>query len=163
MRTDLREFQQQILTRLSDASMTAQAAGYLGFIAGGQCWLVEVPTLKEVIPPPPIAPVNLTRPWFVGVANVRGELYCITDMNGFLTGTPTSRDINNRILLLQETVMQGIGLLVQRVMGLHDLSRYRQVTTDDGTDGYEDENGTIWHPFDARRFVSGQAFMEIAA
>ena len=37
-----------------------------------------------MIPVPPITPVPLTRPWFRGVANVRGNLYSVVDFAAFV-------------------------------------------------------------------------------
>ena len=40
--------------------------------------------------PEPV-PVPLTKPWFLGVANVRGGLYGMIDFGAFLTGRQSAR------------------------------------------------------------------------
>jgi twitching motility protein PilI len=166
-KTDLREFQQQILERLNDPAAAARAAGHLGFVAGNVSWLVDVACLKEVISPPPIAAVSLVQPWFTGVANVRGELYCITDLAAFLLQTSTVRDIHNRVLLIHDALVRSTGLLVSRVLGLRDFSRCRRLDAVPAASWiaghYEDEAGVTWRLLDVRRLVGEATFMDVAA
>lgn len=167
-RGDLRNFQQQILQRLQDPGAAARAAGHLGFMAGGISWLVDVAVLKEVASPPPIMPVGRTRGWFLGVANVRGELHCVSDLAALAGGAPTSRAVHNRVLLVHDELMRSTGLLVERVLGLRDLARCTRlpVTAQAApwvAAEYQDETGMDWSLLDVRTLVADPAFMEIAA
>src|SRR5438270_8083906 len=81
---DLRAFQQELATRLA-AKTTAQVEqSRLGLACAGQQWLIRLADAGEVIAVPSVATVPLTRPWFLGVANIRGNLYTVIDFGGFL-------------------------------------------------------------------------------
>ena len=47
---------------------------------------------------PAIATVPLTQPWFLGVANIRGNLYSVVDFAGFVgrAGDRRARDRQRR-------------------------------------------------------------------
>ncbi|SFE44999.1 chemotaxis protein CheW [Nitrosomonas sp. Nm166] len=62
----------------SDKNETSSAV--LGVTMGGKRYLIPMTEVNEVIPIPKLAYVPLTKPWFLGLANVRGNLYGITDL-----------------------------------------------------------------------------------
>jgi hypothetical protein len=74
-RFNLREFQQNVLERLqAQVAGGGDHASTLGVQVGEDYWLVDMVDINEVLPPPPLTPVPLTKPWYCGVANVRGTL-----------------------------------------------------------------------------------------
>ena len=82
-RLSLRDYQRELAERLRQADST-RSASKLGVQVGSETWLIDLVEAGEVIPVPPITPVPLTRPWFRGVANVRGNLYSVVDFAAFL-------------------------------------------------------------------------------
>ena len=83
-RLDLRSFQQELATRLA-AKTTAQVeSSRLGIECRGERWLVRLSDAGEVIAVPPIVPVPLTQRWFLGLANIRGNLFSVIDFPAFL-------------------------------------------------------------------------------
>ena len=72
-RISLRDYQRELAERLRAAD-SARNASKLGLQVGAQRWLVDLAEASEVMPVPPITPLPLTRTWFRGVANVRGNL-----------------------------------------------------------------------------------------
>ena len=86
----LREYQLALSERLQSAGTGVRAASKLGLQVGQEGWLVDLREAGELIPLPAISPVPLARPWFKGVANVRGNLYSVTDFSAFLGGEPTA-------------------------------------------------------------------------
>ena len=83
-RFSLREFQQNVLDRLQQQEEMGSHASTLGVQVGNDYWLVEMEDISEVLPVPPLTPVPLTRPWYRGVSNIRGNLYSISDLAAFL-------------------------------------------------------------------------------
>ena len=77
----------------------------------------------EVLPVPAITPVPLTKPWFLGIANVRGALHGVVDFAGFIGTGPASAHGSNaggqaRLLLLGTRFSEiRAGLVVDRVLG----------------------------------------------
>src|SRR6478752_6645543 len=83
-RLDLRSFQQELATRLA-AKTTAQVeSSRLGIECRGERWLVRLSDAGEVIAVPPIVRVPLTQRWFLGLANIRGNLFSVIDFPAFL-------------------------------------------------------------------------------
>ena len=90
-RISLRDYQRELAERLRLAD-SARSASKLGVQIGEQNWLIDLVEAGEVMPVPPITAVPLTRPWFRGVANVRGNLYSVVDFAEFLgTGSRDRR------------------------------------------------------------------------
>src|SRR5512140_2214469 len=90
-RFNLREFQQQVLDRLQQQASGSAQVSTLGVQVGQQFWLVDMTDISEVMPMPALTPVPLTKPWYCGVANVRGSLYSIVDLCAFLNSALTPR------------------------------------------------------------------------
>lgn len=117
-KTGLREFQEQLAARLTTGD-EGDAARFLGFEAAGRLWLLPAADSGELLPlAAPLHAVPLTRPWFAGLLNVRGNLYGVTDFSRFLGGDPTPRDADARLLLIGNRHPGHSALLVARSFGL---------------------------------------------
>ncbi len=161
-RFSLREFQQNVLNRIqvqTSGGMPAQGAT-LGVQIGGQNWLVEMGDIAEVLPLPALTPVPLTKPWFLGVANVRGKLYGITDISAFSGTGDTLRGQSNRVLLLADKYAFNAGLLVPRVIGLRDSAAWSQ-TTVGGELRLSDDSGQVWRRLDIPALLQNEDFLHI--
>src|SRR5439155_17703305 len=103
--------------RLQSAQAGVRAPSKLGLRVGGEASLVDLMEAGEVIPVPPIAPVPLAQTWFRGVANVRGNLYSVTDFSAFVGAKPVPISQQARLLLVAERFRAGAALLVERAPG----------------------------------------------
>lgn len=76
----------------------------------------NVKQVHEFLPIPTFTPVPGTRPWIVGLANVRGDLLTIVDLACFLNGQRSTLTMRTRLLAAN---LRGrpIGLLVDEVFG----------------------------------------------
>ena len=81
---DLRAFQQELATRLAAKTAAQVEQSRLGLACAGEQWLIRLADAGEVIAVPTMATVPLTKPWYLGVANIRGNLYGVVDFAGFL-------------------------------------------------------------------------------
>ena len=117
-------------------------------------------------PVPPITPVPLTRPWFRGVANVRGNLYSVVDFAEFL-GTGVSRGGEQaRLVLLGERFRSAAALLVERSLGLRNPAQLRACEPTSAAAAwlraeYEDEVGARWNELDVGALVRDAAFLAV--
>jgi twitching motility protein PilI len=159
-RLNLREFQQNLIDRLQAKDMSVERVSTLGVQIAGRNWLVDMADIGEVLTLPPLTVVPFTKPWFRGVANVRGNLYGVADMATYEHGGAASGDINNRVLLVAERHAFNAALLVDRVLGLRDARRWRQSEVD-GQIEYHDEQGAPWHKLDVSGLLEQAEFLQI--
>src|SRR5438067_11077590 len=120
-RVSLRDYQLALSERLQSAGTGARLPSRLGVQVGGAGWFVGWQAAGEVLPGPPISLVPLARPWFKGVANVRGNLYSVTDFAALLGGESLRLTAEARLLLLNERFHSGAALLVARSLGLRAM------------------------------------------
>ncbi len=132
----------------------------LGVQIAGQNWLVDMADISEVLTPPPLTPVPLSKEWFLGVANVRGNLYCVTDMAAYQHQGKATGSAANRVMLVAERYAFNAALLVDRVLGLRDARGWRQSEAG-GPAGYRDEQGTLWRRLDVSGLLEQTEFLQI--
>jgi twitching motility protein PilI len=166
-RISLRDYQRELSERLKGAA-AGRAASRLGVQAGAEAWLVSLADAGEVIPAPAITPVPLTKPWFRGVANIRGKLYGVVDFPAFLGGAAVAPGEQVRLLLLGDKFRLGSALLVDRLLGLRGAENFQARPMADGgapwlMAEYGDKDGTQWKELDVPRLVQDPTFLEVAA
>lgn len=72
--------------------------------------------VHEFLPIPAFTPVPGTKPWILGLANIRGELLTIIDLSWFLHGSRSEVSMRTRLLVAS---LRGrpVGLMVDEVFG----------------------------------------------
>ncbi len=162
-RFNLREFQQTVLDRLqAQAAGGGQSASTLGVQVGNEFWLVDMADINEVLPPPPLTKVPLTKPWYCGVANVRGNLYSIVDLSVYTGGAPIPHEGQGRVLLAAQKFAFNAGLLVSRVLGLRNATDWQR-TEQDGEVRLQDGSGQVWRKLDVEKLLQQPEFLQIGA
>lgn len=159
-RLNLREFQQRLSSRLQEDDAASSRVSTLGLQIAGENWLVDMNDISEVLPLPPLTPAPLTKPWFRGVANIRGNIYSVVDLAAYQHGGAASGDIQNRVLLVAGRYAFNSALLVDRVLGLRD-ARTLQKNDVDGKVVYQDEQGKAWHMLDVKALLEQAEFLQI--
>ncbi|MBI3479572.1 MAG: chemotaxis protein CheW [Nitrosomonadales bacterium] len=159
-RLNLREFQQNLLDRMQQADSSGARVSTLGVQIAGKNWLVDMRDVSEVLPLPAMTAVPHTKPWFLGVANVRGNLYGVIDMAAYAQGGGASGDVNNRVLLVAERHAFNAALLVDRVLGLRDAQSWRQNEVE-GQVEYQDEQDILWRKLDVQGLLEQPEFLQI--
>jgi twitching motility protein PilI len=166
-RQSLREYQLALSERLQTAEAGAQAASKLGLRVGDEGWLVDLRDAAELIPPPSISAVPLARPWFKGIANVRGNLYSVTDFSAFLGGGPTASGEHTRLLLINDRFRSGAALFVAGSLGLRDPAELKPHA--DGAPPspfvrgtFADTQGKLWKELDVPALIQYEGFLEVS-
>ncbi len=80
----LRELQNRLAERLKAARGQARVASWLAVECAGRGFLLPLQEAGEIFAANTILPVAHAKPWFLGVANLRGGLYGVVDLAGFL-------------------------------------------------------------------------------
>ncbi|MEI7841497.1 MAG: chemotaxis protein CheW [Gallionellaceae bacterium] len=159
-RFSLRDFQQGVLDRLKSQTSDANRVTTLGVVVGKEHWLVDMADISEALPVPTLTHVPSAQPWFCGVANVRGNLYSVTDLAAFFGHEVTERDSSARVLLLGQKYAFSAGLLVTRVLGLRNAKEWKQ--SGEGENVYlQDSSGQKWRRLDIVELLNRPEFLHI--
>jgi twitching motility protein PilI len=162
-RISLRDYQRELAERLRNPE-AGRSASMLGLQVGDEAWLVDLREAGEVLPVPPITSVPLMRPWFKGLANIRGNLYSVVDFSAFLQRKPLAVGDASRLLLLGERFRLGAALLVERSLGLRNPN---QLTRAEGEPGawsrgqYADSEGRQWKELDLPQLARHPDFLGV--
>jgi twitching motility protein PilI len=174
-RIQLTDFQRSLLDRLAIAAEREVAvSNRLGVACGSEHWLLRLDQAGEILFLPEIQEVPLTRPWFRGVANVRGHLVGVVDWSEFRGDVPTPFTYRTRLVLFSERLALAGGLLVGHVAGLRsvdDMQPESPQALDTATQNdeptwagarYRDHDGQVWRELDMAALVREPAFLNIA-
>lgn len=170
-RASLREFQQDLARRLAVAvASDARNASFLAVDSAGEAWLLPLAEAGEVLPVPRLTPAPLTQPWFVGAANVRGNLYGAVDFGAFRGAAAATPGPASRLVLCGQQHGLRAGLLVDRVLGLRDAKHLKQADAADASGAapqwekarHVDAGGGRYRVLDVAALVKSSEFMNIA-
>jgi twitching motility protein PilI len=171
-RQALRELQTRLADRLQQARTEGVAAGWLAVESAGRALLLPLAQSGEIFPLGVVQAVPYTRPWFLGVANLRGGLFGVIDFASFSTGNaPTRREVGReqaRLIALNPALEINCAILIDRLSGLRKAQDF--VARDDApTDSpayfagfYTDRNGKQWQEINLQSMASQAEFLTIA-
>lgn len=167
-RISLREFQESLVERLNSAQRGATRRALLGVESGTDLWLLDLSDSGEVVPLPPLTTVPLTKPWFAGIANIRGSLYSVVDFSAFRGGEPTRRNANSRLLLVGARHGINSALLVDRTLGLKSLDDLELLDEPNEAPGWvgavrQDSQGRKWSLLKLRELFADASFLEVGS
>jgi twitching motility protein PilI len=166
---DLRTFQQELATRLASKTAAQVESSRLGLSCGGENWLVRLADAGEVIAVPPCADVPLTKPWFRGLANIRGNLYSVIDFAGFLGRGNVAPASHNRLVLFGPRAGElHAGIVVSQVLGLRNLAELAPAAAPSGAHAWYaqrwiDADGNAWQEIDLARLAREPEFLQVGA
>ena len=166
-RASLRDFQESLANRLKAAAGEAVPSARLSFEAGDGRWLLRLDSSGEVLTVPEVSRVPLTKEWFLGVANVRGVLYAVSDFAAFVGGPATAREAENRLILIGQPRAVNVALLVSRLAGLRNLSELEPIDDAGGASAWaaqawRDGEGRVWRELDCGKLLAQRDFLDVA-
>lgn len=159
-RLNLREFQQSLSNRMQAKNRSGEQASTLGVLIAGKNWLVDMVDISEVLPVPALTRVPLSKKWFRGVANLRGNLYCVADVAAYQQKGEVHGDIFNRVLIVSDRHAFNAALLVDRVLGLRDARTWHQ-STQNGHVEFNDLQGQSWRKLDVTDLLNQNEFLQV--
>lgn len=167
-RISLREFQQDLTRRLEEAGKSARQPALLAVTAGSDNWLVELADAGEIIAAPSITEVPLTRSWFLGLANVRGNLFSVVDLAAYCGETPVPPTGDSRMLLIGAQHGLNTALLVTRALGLRNPDDFE--VDDSFTSAHpwiggalRDHQNRLWKRLVVRALLADPRFLDAGA
>lgn len=174
-RARLRRYQEQLLERVQAARTGGGARTHqLGVEIGGVAYLLDLTEAGEIVPVPVLSPVPLTRPWYLGLASIRGNLVGVVDLAGFFAerdahgappAPPAPLPASARIVTLAAGLGLPCGLLATRVAGLRQAADMRALdAAGDAGAGARlvDADGKVWTPLTLATLARDERFLQVA-
>ncbi len=142
----------------------------VGFRLGRYRLVAPLAEVDEILEYPSLTKIPMTRNWLMGLANVRGSLLPITDLNGFLGEIPTQVTPRCRVLAANH---RGVfaGILVEEVLGLCHFGEEERTTVlpsiEENIRPYMKRafwhDGEYWGVFSLHNLVETPGFLQAAA
>jgi twitching motility protein PilI len=133
--------------------------------AGKDNWLLKLDEAGEMLPLPEISGVPLTKPWYLGLANIRGVLESVVDFAAFAGGEATGRTPDCRLLLIAERFQSFSGLVISRMLGLKNVQTMQPVQEPSSrpwiAGAFRDDEGRLWHELDIGSLVAHEDFLHV--
>jgi len=155
-------------TGLPVASGTNEDWLGIGFSINNLPLLAKMEDVTEILPMPATIRVPGVKPWVLGLANIRGKLMPVLDMNGYLYGEPSKICKESRILIINRQAMASC-LLVDEVFGLRRFKpedHRQEVTPDTGTlgdylSGIFVDQVRSWNVFSVEKLTRTEQFLRV--
>lgn len=141
----------------------------IGFRIGETCFISPATQIHEIQRYPRLTMVPGTHRWVRGLANFRGTLLTIVDMQSYFNQPPIQILPHSRILVIQQAGLT-VGLLVTEVVGLKNFSPDDRGARDEQLDsaiknhvrGTFQKDGITWHLFDMKSLTADPYFYQVA-
>jgi twitching motility protein PilI len=173
-REALRELQARLASRLQAARTEGMSVAWLAVRVGGKNLLFPLGQSGEIFPLTSLQPVPYARPWFRGVLNIRGGLYGVVDLAGFVAGDmgsvraePASQDLS--VVTLNVALEVNCALQVDGLLGLRGADAFTSsLAAEPGAPAYFgnqflDSAGEQWQEIDLRILSQTPQFLSISA
>lgn len=172
-RDRLRDFQAGLAEKLKRAEAAPLAVNRLGLQIGTRRLLIDLADAGEILVVPDIMPVPLTKSWYRGLANVRGNLFGVVDLSLFAGGPPTPIDKESRLVAFSSDLRFACGILVSRMLGLRSAADLDAVVDDQPLDDERlfapwtrarlaDAHDGRWQEIDLGALTADPRFLDIA-
>ena len=156
-RTRLRQYQVQLLERMQAAKTNTGARVHqLGVLIGNERYLLDLTQTGEIMPMSPITVVPLTQPWYLGLANIRGNLVGIIDFARYVDANQTAMAPDSRVITFSNGLGFNCGLLVSRVFGLRQAAEMQASGA-----RLRDADAQEWTPLDLAALVADPRFLHV--
>ncbi|HET7524399.1 MAG TPA: chemotaxis protein CheW [Burkholderiaceae bacterium] len=170
----LRELQTRLAQRMQVARSEPAAHAWLAVECAQQGLLLPLEQAGEIFNAGRIMAVPHTRPWFAGVANLRGGLHGVVDLAVFLgLRTRATHDHGAegaRLVALNPSLGVNCALLVDRLAGLRHESDLKDQTDEGGArrphfagTSWRDGAGRSWQEIKLAALAADMQFLAIAA
>jgi twitching motility protein PilI len=180
-RQSLRDLQERLAQRLSVAKTQAVTAAWLAVEADGRRYLLPLVQSGEIFPWSAVQRVPYTKPWFVGVANLRGGLHGVIDLATLVgagipepSRAPDTRQgdritSESRLVSLHTALGVNAVIWIDRLLGLRSAAMFSGLgSKPDHSPSYFnrtliDGQGLHWQELDLQVLVGEPEFLAISA
>ena len=173
-REAIRELQARLASRLQAARTEGASVAWLAVRAGGHNYLFPLGQSGEIHPLSNVQSVPYARPWFRGVLNIRGGLYGVGDMAGYVTDSggaaqtePAAQDPS--VVTLNAALDVNCALQVDGLSGLRGVDAFVSSSPPAANapsyfgNRFVDSAGDSWQEIDLRTLSQSPQFLSISA
>jgi twitching motility protein PilI len=173
-REAIRDLQTRLAGRLQSARTAGASVSWLAVRAGGANYLLPLGQSGEIYPLTNLQSVPYSKLWFRGVLNIRGGLYGVVDIAGFLGEAasvartePAAQEPS--VVTLNPALDVNCALQVDALLGLRSADAFASSSPADGTgpaffgSTYLDAAGEQWQEIDLRSLSVSPQFLSISA
>ncbi|EJL91808.1 chemotaxis signal transduction protein [Herbaspirillum sp. CF444] len=164
----LRDFQARLLERMEAArDGSGMRDGRLGVVVGDRHCLLDLREASEIANFMPVTKVPLTKDWYLGLANVRGNLIGVVDLERYLGGEQQAWGKESRVIVVSTVLSGTSGFMVSRVLGLRHI---QEMTLLHGMDDaseistgkrYLDRNQQEWIEISLAAIIGDARFLQV--
>jgi twitching motility protein PilI len=173
-REALRELQTRLASRLQAARTEGMSVAWLAVRAGGSNYLFPLGQSGEIVPLSLVQAVPYALDWFRGVLNIRGGLFGVVDLAGFIAASsgearkePAVADPS--VVTLNSLLEVNCALQVDTLLGLRgpDAFASYQPPAEDAPgyfgNQFVDTAGESWQEINLRTLSQTPQFLSISA
>jgi len=140
----------------------------VAFRLHGETYVAPLTEVAEILDIPRLTQIPGSKKWVKGVANVRGTLLPVMDLQGFLFKKP-NRSRKQRLLVIQNGDFLS-SIVVDEVLGLQhfedndrlgDVPQVDEVVQPFVNDGFNREN-QVWNVFSLFALAEDNTFLQVA-
>ena len=171
----MRALQLRLIERLRSAGSMPQRRAWLAVQAGEAGYLLPLAEAGEIFTEARVMPLPHTQPWFQGVANLRGDLHGVVDLEAFLGGHRRGARLaaagarGARLVCLNPGLGAQCALRVDALVGLRHLEDLQPEDPPPGVQPtfarrrWRDEAGHSWLEIDLAALAANDAFLGIGS
>jgi twitching motility protein PilI len=163
-----------LASRLQAARTESVSAAWLAVKVGEKNCLFPLSQSGEIFPLPAVQAVPYSRPWFMGVVNLRGVLFGVVDLAGFMEGKSararTEQSLSEASVITFNTALElNCALMVDDLAGLRKREAFSEaVSPPAGSPVYfgsrlTDLNGEHWQEINLQSLSQFSEFLSISA
>lgn len=173
-REALRELQTRLASRLKAARSEGVSASWLAVRAGESNYLFPLAQSGEIFPLANVQLVPYSRPWFMGVINLRGGLYGVVDLASFIGDgsirVRTEQSLSESSVVTFNAALElNCALMVDGLAGLRKRDAFSDaVAPPEGSPVYfgsrlTDLDGAHWQEINLQSLSQRPEFLSISA
>ena len=175
-REALRELQTRLAARLQAAQSEGMSVAWLAVNAGGSNYLLPLGQAGEIFPFSNLQPVPYSRSWFLGVLNVRGSLFGVVDLAGFLSpGNSQPRVVSAQqasefsVVTLNALLEVNCALQIDSLVGLRGSEAFQSTAAAPAGspvyfgNQFVDLDGKVWQEINLRSLAQSPEFLNISS
>lgn len=173
-RVAIRELQNRLASRLLAARTEGVSVSWLAVKAGGGNYLFPLAQSGEIFPLANLQPVPYCRSWFSGVVNLRGGLFGVVDLAGFLAAgqAPARSELSlseASVVTLNSALEVNCAVMVDGLAGLRNVEAF-VASEPPATDApvyfgnrYTDSGSQMWQEINLQALSLFPQFLSISA